>query len=771
MSTVTSREIMYLPKNDPTWKVLVFGIIAIILFWAIAAIAPIPTIGKVGLVGLVIFCVITFTWLVNRHWKAHHQRNAAMRQAFSQALGVSIPENMPGRQRRSLVAMGFHFGSLREPGPPRKIVLRGNQLPPVGVEETMKLQASLMMVEGQVYTLGKRSKRDKIVLIEKPPQKDDDDDPEPELSFREQAEVRFAGAAKEIFGDETKVTYAWDTDQDGVDYLLEADITCIKASMDLSLSGKRNQIARKLRSQLPDQGFHFDAIPNEDRMRFYRVKPLPHVVFPPAARKELMTSHKDYEDFVLELGIGSHDRVATWSPRRDAHLMIIGGTGGGKTIQLHGVIQKLAQAGWRVWLIDGKETELPGYQDYSNVEYLAQEIDSQIRLLRLAVETMDARRALIRERKARIADLEPIVVVIDELTEVFSSGEERYEEVTGKRGKTNSPLPTWVGRLARLARSFKIHLVIGLQRPDARILAGEIRDNFGGRVSAGALESKEGSMMMWKGDPAIGVQVPDIKGRGVALIQGVPTQVQLTYTANPDDSHPDYHRGMVEAAYPAREVYTTKRILAPTPTGASKGKDGDETYELQWDDLLEAEIVDANGQQVIFDPVASEEARRLRSNPPGNTTSQDPADHHLQPAESFSEGMALFPDPGVEDLIEQLEFGKELAQGILRLDCPAAEETTETPAEQAPVPANTAPAQEMTFTCPVDELKPGQYALLEQAGAEIMISEIEHTGGAWAVSGYTNDGEFISIEVEEGATVESRQGPEAADELVEEMDR
>ena len=88
-------------------------------------------------------------------------------------------------------------------------------------------------------------------------------------------------------------------------------------------------------------------------------------------------------------------------PRRDAHLLIIGGTGGGKTICEHGVIQRLSQAGWRVWLVDGKRIEFIGYREWADArKLLAQRVDDQIRVLKLAHETMEARYDLIDSRKS-----------------------------------------------------------------------------------------------------------------------------------------------------------------------------------------------------------------------------------------------------------------------------------------------------------------------------------------------------------------------------------
>ena len=146
---------------------------------------------------------------------------------------------------------------------------------------------------------------------------------------------------------------------------------------------------------------------------------------------------------------------------------------------------------------------------------------------------------------------------------------------------TKDPVLDWIADIARLGRTAKMHLVLGLQRPDASIMGGELRDNFGCRISLGKLKSKEASMMMWD-DPAIGLSVPDVPGRAVSVIEGAPAMVQGTFTANPDPNHDDYHRNMVAAMRPEVGRIAEMAIATPVPDEESK------TGELTWIDIIAA---------------------------------------------------------------------------------------------------------------------------------------------------------------------------------------
>ncbi|MGK4422328.1 hypothetical protein ACSLVQ_29180, partial [Klebsiella pneumoniae] len=81
-----------------------------------------------------------------------------------------------------------------------------------------------------------------------------------------------------------------------------------------------------------------------------------------------------------------------------------------------------------------------------------------------------------------------------------------YKTVKPKGAPAQAPVLDLLSDLARLARSAKIHILLGLQRPDVEFLGGEMRDNFGARVSFGRL-SPQGANMMWDSF-AVGVAIP-----------------------------------------------------------------------------------------------------------------------------------------------------------------------------------------------------------------------------------------------------------------------
>ena len=724
----------YSPGRPPLGKTALWVILIGAIAWAVADIVGAPSLVTVGILVIAGLGFFAAEWWAYRHWQATVERPALLRKNLTSVLRTDLP---PG----TLLTAGHSFGTFFKPGPPKKIKVRAAGLPPMEGDTAQRVRhiAGEICENEYVIDQKKSSPGKRIVLRQKPKEK------VAHLTPRELIEQNIGKAAAEIFPKNSpKVTCTWDEENED-DFLLDVTITGVNG-MDLSLSGKRRQILVKLRTRLPKGNFTSDVDPNEDAIYFHRSRPLPSVVVPPKEHAPLLVSHKAYSDFTVPLGIGDNGEQAVWHPKKDAHLLIIGGTGGGKTIAEHGVIQRLAQAGWRTWLVDGKRIEFIGYRGWENVELLAQKVDHQIRVLKLAHETMEARYDLIERGEVRIEDLDPIAVVVDELTSLLMAVKRRYLETKEKGTPNQHPVLEWVADIARLGRSSKMHLVLGLQRPDAQIMGGEMRDNFGGRISLGKLQSKEASMMMWD-DPAIGVSVPNIKGRAVSYVNGQLGMIQGTFTANPDPNHDDYQPGMVEAMRPRVEVYSRKTIAVAEPTG--------DEGAITWTDIVESTILDAEGNAVEFDPVSSEESKAMRR----TLTGGDPrgASDQLQAADSFPEAMSLF----AYDPFAKITYGAEPARKLARVLAEILPEDRDAVDEPENSQRITGISTERLGTGATTELRyveAGQNIVIDEIGGEeVAVSSCEPDQAdpnTYYLMGWTTDGEPVHVELPADTHVE-----------------
>lgn len=658
---------------------------------------------------------------------------------------------------RQIILSKFHSHS-KTPftvGSPQRITIKHGQVLPIDVTDFSKIIDTLNLVTGNVYKINRKKSKDRglLVLDALTPEQLLTKNSQPELTFRENIEQRLRTAANNLLGENTIITAHW---QDDDQYLTNVEITGFDSTI-IALPNKRKQILMQLRSTLPKGDFNTFADPHEQKIIFSRSRPLPTVTAPPAQRARLIKNHEDYLNFKVYYGTGPNDAPAYWQPSKDAHLLCIGAPGGGKTIFQHGVIQQLAQAGARVWLLDGKRVEFKGYRHYPNIEILAQKIEHQIRLVKMAFDLMEERYTLIEQDKVTIAELEPVFLVIDEVKTFLQSAERLYKKYKVTGMPAQSEVLDWLSDMGSLARTAKVHMVFGLQRPDAEFIGGELRDNFGARVSMGQLQSSQGSLMMWN-NPAIGVQVPKIPGRAISLVDGVPGQIQVPFTANPDPQHKDFVPSMVAANYPVWEIYSRKIIEEAKPE-MILNKKGEPTGEtaVTWNSIMNAKVRDPKTDAIVEIPVvASDESRTLRA----SDAHDIPVDEsQLIPREinDFSRALAIFDDT------TNLSWGSSVARAIVAFkhleksnyengEAKAAEAYAETLKRLA----NSELAFDEEQEIKSSDVKGGMRVTDPATGEKILVSDTQHLSESdqVIVTGYTEDGEQVSIEVDAGQRVE-----------------
>lgn len=343
-----------------------------------------------------------------------------------------------------------------------------------------------------------------------------DDAPEKSHSL-----VRAERAISELVGPTATVT-----DVDWDEETLTALTVSHQAGAKLAASGYRHRIERVISTMLPGRWRATWDLEN-DTVRFEVRPSLPTSVWLPVE----VPAHADdllenYREVRIPYAVDEDARELAWYPARVPHMMLSGGTGSGKTSMAHALLGKVTQYGWPVWVLDAKRVEFLPFRDWPNVQIVAGTLPQQVALVRRAWELMEYRYELIETGQARVNDFEPLVVFLDEFAEFRNNLAEWYAQIKVKGDPSRPPTLAEVASLARKARTARIHLVLSTQRPDAEFLGGEMRDNFGQRISMGRL-SPQGAQMMWE-NPSVGVTLPrDRTGRAISTHDdGRPVEVQ-----------------------------------------------------------------------------------------------------------------------------------------------------------------------------------------------------------------------------------------------------
>ena len=195
----------------------------------------------------------------------------------------------------------------------------------------------------------------------------------------------------------------------------------------------------------------------------------------------------------------SFGKKIIWDYSKNPHLIISGATGSGKTTMVNYVLSSLLMFS-DVWCIDGKGVDylhssyhFEKYTDVSNPE-------DALDLLEQFYEIMLERKALMQSaikngnnvKNVYELGLKPIFLLIDENTSVV-------ESLPSKAPKGEVALRSIylnkLGQIARLGRAFGTLLILVMQRPDAKIIEGETRNNFTCRVVLGSPEEESYRMV------------------------------------------------------------------------------------------------------------------------------------------------------------------------------------------------------------------------------------------------------------------------------------
>jgi hypothetical protein len=135
------------------------------------------------------------------------------------------------------------------------------------------------------------------------------------------------------------------------------------------------------------------------------------------------------------------------------------------TSTTHGILTRIAQYGWPVWVADGKGVEFLGFRDWPNVQIVASRIEQQVAVIRRAWELMEYRYKLVVDGLARSEDFTPLVVFVDEFTDLKGNLLSWYAGIKIKGDPTKPPTLSELGSIARKGRTARVHLVLAMQRP------------------------------------------------------------------------------------------------------------------------------------------------------------------------------------------------------------------------------------------------------------------------------------------------------------------
>lgn len=177
-----------------------------------------------------------------------------------------------------------------------------------------------------------------------------------------------------------------------------------------------------------------------------------------------------------------------WNPVDDPHLLVVGGTGGGKTVLLRTLIRALAKVGV-VDIGDPKQADFVTMAEQKafegRISYSAEDI---VAMIERAVDIMFARYAYIRKKRAENGDkdmkkyyeygLEPYFLVCDEYNALCAMLD----------FQTRQRLDNAMSQFLLLGRQAGCFGILAMQKPAREDLGSKLQANINFRISVGRLD-------------------------------------------------------------------------------------------------------------------------------------------------------------------------------------------------------------------------------------------------------------------------------------------
>jgi hypothetical protein len=209
------------------------------------------------------------------------------------------------------------------------------------------------------------------------------------------------------------------------------------------------------------------------------------------------------------------------------HILIAGQTGSGKSVGINSFIASLLFSKTpdelRLIMIDPKKVEMACYEGIPHLAMpVVTEVEYAVKALEGAVKEMMSRYDLLKKVGSKNLDSFNEKVANGELTQFVKDGilpeEENkkmcylvivIDELADLMMTAGKDVEKYIQRIAQLARAVGIHLIVATQRPDTKVITGNIKANLPSRIafrvmsyidSRTILDSKGAEQLLGNGD-------------------------------------------------------------------------------------------------------------------------------------------------------------------------------------------------------------------------------------------------------------------------------
>lgn len=229
------------------------------------------------------------------------------------------------------------------------------------------------------------------------------------------------------------------------------------------------------------------------------------------------------------------------------HYILAGETNSGKSVLMRCILWQMINQGCKVYMMDFKGGVEFGkaYEHYGQVVI---ELEDSLPILMYLVKETKQRFKLFRDMEVKnLADYNKktksnlcrVGLFIDELGQMLD------KKGASKKQREFFEQVEWaLSTIARQSRAVGIHMFLGVQRPDANVLTGQIKSNIPGRISGRFADKSTSEIVLGN---TMACELPEIKGR-LLYKSGNATMVFQGYYFDDDEHLYNENRKLIDPA-------------------------------------------------------------------------------------------------------------------------------------------------------------------------------------------------------------------------------
>lgn len=218
------------------------------------------------------------------------------------------------------------------------------------------------------------------------------------------------------------------------------------------------------------------------------------------------------EDGVVNLGNNGVEDILL-DLNKDPHIIVAGATGSGKSVAIKSIFWQLINQGHIPIMADFKNG-LEFGEDHKQFGEVLTDKNRLLEVLTMLEKENELRQELLKKYKAKNLvsynkksknKLKRVIVIIDEVAEVLDS-----QGIKGEEKELMDQISAKMASFARISRVTGIHLILGVQRPDAKVITGQLKSNCSGRICGRVPDGVASEIVL---DNRLAAKLPKIPGR------------------------------------------------------------------------------------------------------------------------------------------------------------------------------------------------------------------------------------------------------------------